>query len=247
MGSRSLGSLSFQKWRHYIMACFYIVFTSEELEEYHACPYRRKLSLWCFVLAGLSRTFWSSWLSNQCNWFLKLLSQKEKSPTNQTAIIAMQRCSRCCTRQFGSEEAARPSLSLTVTASLRHCVQQPLSSGCHLASQTRRSQIQPPRCLHSSPSSTPHFLSVLLSLSSEAHSRPPSHGSRQPSSHSSSPQCRAHPSFLLKDKNQIHSHVRYKNPSLFLFLRLFVCCFALLQDSFSAFFFFLLYFPYSLL
>lgn len=42
-----------------------------------------------------------------------------------------------------------------VTASLRHCVQQPLSSGCHLASQTRRSQIQPPRCLRSSPSSTP--------------------------------------------------------------------------------------------
>lgn len=64
------------------MACFYIVFTSEELEEYHACPYRRKLSLWCFVLAGLSRTFWSSWLSNQCNWFLKLLKGKKPHQSN---------------------------------------------------------------------------------------------------------------------------------------------------------------------
>lgn len=56
-----------------------------------------------------------------------------------------------------------------------------------------------------------HFLSVPPSLPSEVHSRPPSHGS--PVSRlltPTPPQCRAHTSFLLKDKNQMHSHVRYK-------------------------------------
>lgn len=128
-----------------------------------------------------------------------------------------------------------------VTASLRHCVQQPLSSGCHLASQTRRSQIQPPRCLRSSPSSTPtscpsycpshprctHVLHLMV-LPSAVFSLllPPA----VPCSH-----------ILSSERKTRSIHTYGTNSFLFLFRRLFVCCFALLQDSFSASFFFTLF------
>lgn len=147
----------------------------------------------------------------------------------------MQRCSRCCTRQFGSEEAARPSLSLTVTASLRHCVTAS-SSLCPVAATSRHKLAgvrfnRPGVCTHllpPRPTSCPSYC--------------PSHPRRTRVLHLMVPVSRLltpppHSAVLTRHKNQIHSHVRYKNPSLFLFLRLFVCCFALLQDSFSAFFF----------